>query len=132
MSESIKISKEHGLNPSLVTCFFCGKDKEIALFGRLPHDQEAPHRVMIDYEPCAACKQKFADGVLLIECSETAIADGQRPIQDGAFPTGNYCVVTQDAFTRMFNVDQPPKAVALVDMAVMTAIMKNVESDDSG
>ena len=132
MTKSIKISKEHGLNPSLVVCFFCGADKEIALYGRLPKDQEAPHRVLIDYEPCEECKKKFAEGVLLIECSETPIADGQRPIQDGAYPTGNYAVITADAFARIFNTEQSPKAVALVDCSVLSMIMKHVESDDSG
>lgn len=32
---SIKLSPNHGLNPSIIICPICGKDVSIALFGRL-------------------------------------------------------------------------------------------------
>ena len=34
MSNSIRLHKEHSLNPTLCTCFYCGKETgEIALLG---------------------------------------------------------------------------------------------------
>ena len=34
----ITLSKNHGLNPSMIKCFICGKEHSIALFGRLKGD----------------------------------------------------------------------------------------------
>ena len=50
MSKSIAISPNHGLNPSIPSCFFCGKPKnELVLFGKLKGDAEAPrHFIMED------------------------------------------------------------------------------------
>lgn len=43
MSNSIRLSPKHGLNPSISVCFFCGEDKnEIILPGKLEGDAEAP------------------------------------------------------------------------------------------
>ena len=37
MSDSIKISPKHGVNPTIPRCFFCGKEKNmVALLGRIP------------------------------------------------------------------------------------------------
>ena len=36
MSKSIRLSKEHGVNPTIPICFWCEKDKnEIAMLGKL-------------------------------------------------------------------------------------------------
>ena len=33
---SIKLSPKHGLNPTIATCFYCGKDKnELILAGKI-------------------------------------------------------------------------------------------------
>ena len=41
--KSIRLSKEHGVNPAIPICYFCGEEKnEIVLAGRLPQDVEAP------------------------------------------------------------------------------------------
>ena len=44
MSDSIKVSPKHGLNPTIPQCFWCGKDKsEIALLGKMDkEDSPAP------------------------------------------------------------------------------------------
>ena len=61
MSKSIKISPKHGLNPSISTCFWCGKDKnEIILAGRIKDDAEMPMHAVFDYEPCVECKDNMA------------------------------------------------------------------------
>lgn len=43
--EGILLSENHGLNPSIDTCIFCGKDMGIILFGKLEDDKEAPKKV---------------------------------------------------------------------------------------
>lgn len=102
---SIKLSPKHGVNPCMSKCFFCGGDKGIVLLGKLKGDAEAPHEMVFDYEPCDACKEKFAKGVLLVGVSETC-PDGRPPIskaEDGKelYPTGPYVVATEDFVTRM-------------------------------
>ena len=57
MSDSIRLHPEHGLNPTLCTCFWCGEDTgEIALLGAT-YNGEAPMHLVLNYEPCAACKE---------------------------------------------------------------------------
>ena len=99
MSNSIKLSPKHGVNPTIPVCFFCGEDKnEIALLGhigdlRKHEDIEAPMRMVLDYEPCDHCKEMFSQGVLVIEVTRTPLPDNRPPIAKGAYPTGRHVVV---------------------------------------
>lgn len=65
---SIKLSPKHGLNPTIATCFFCGKDKnELILAGKINrNDDEMPMHTIINYEPCDECKAKMNKGITLI------------------------------------------------------------------
>lgn len=66
---SIRLSEEHGLNPSLIKCFICGENVGIAMNGRLPKDQKAPMYV-INGEICNKCKSIIDNGyIAIIECS---------------------------------------------------------------
>lgn len=68
MSKGIKISEKHGVNPSLVTCFYCGEETgEIALLGKLPKDAEAPKHICTSVAPCEKCAEKYKDYVLMVE-----------------------------------------------------------------
>ena len=102
MSKSIKLSPQHGLNPTIPVCFFCGNEKnEIALLGQIGdrrrgEDFEAPMKMILDFEPCEECQKKFAEGVLLIEVSSTPEYIGM-PIAENAYPTGRYVVVKPEA-----------------------------------
>jgi hypothetical protein len=84
----IPLHKEHGLNPSISLCFFCGKDKEILLFGA-KMKEEAPHQAVYNKEPCEDCKELMSKGVLLIETR-----DGEKA--DNPFRTGRQWVVTRE------------------------------------
>jgi hypothetical protein len=42
MKKDITLSKNYGLNPSIIICPICGKDIGIALFGHIKGDKEAP------------------------------------------------------------------------------------------
>lgn len=104
MSKNIKISKKHGLNPSMDTCFFCGEARGIVLFGALKGDAEAPRNVLLDYEPCDACKAKMSQGTTII--CVTKEDNGNAPIQEGVYPVGPWCVLRAEAAQRIFGTDE--------------------------
>lgn len=103
MSKGIILSPKHGVNPCIPVCFFCGEEKnELAFLGKLPardgdSDPEAPKHLVLDYEPCDKCKEKFSKGVLIIEV--VPYAEDRPSIQKDAYPTGNYAVVKPEALT---------------------------------
>ena len=55
---SLRLSKEHGLNPSLLVCPICGKDIGVALLGA-NGGKKAPYQ-MTSMELCDDCKQIVA------------------------------------------------------------------------
>ena len=102
---SIRLSKKHGLNPTIPRCFFCGESKnEIVLMGALKGDAEAPKNIIMDYEPCDKCKEKFKKGVLIIEVSQLPNVENQPPIQKDAYPTGRYALLKPESLNEPFNV----------------------------
>lgn len=91
------VSKQHGANPTIPICFYCGKDKnEIVLLGKLPKDKKAPMRCLLDYIPCSECQKKMDNGVTLIETAKTPVVNGQPPIAGNEYPTGKWAVVSED------------------------------------
>lgn len=109
MSNGIKISPKHGVNPTLGICAFCGKETgELALLGRIGdgrkgEDFEAPKYSILSYEPCDECKAQWAQGVAIIEVSRYPLSDGQPPISNGAYPTGRVVVVKEEALSGGFH-----------------------------
>ena len=96
----IKLSPKYGVNPCIPMCFFCGNEKnEVALLGKLGgrnEDLEAPRKAVLDYTPCEECQKKFAEGVLLVEVTNSPTYIG-FPIAENAYPTGRYIVVKPEA-----------------------------------
>lgn len=89
MPNGIRLHKQHGLNPTLCTCFYCGQETgEIALLGAA-YDGEAPMHLCTSVEPCASCKEKFKDAVLILE----ARPDERDKLQ----PTGRWVAVKKEA-----------------------------------
>ena len=128
MSKDIKLSPKHGLNPTIPVCFFCGNEKnEIALLGQIGdrrkgEDFEAPMKMILDFEPCDDCKKKFAEGVLLIEVTQSPEYIGM-PIAENAYPTGRYVVVKPEAL----NGDFKAGSKALVLKKDFMAMFSNLE-----
>lgn len=124
MSKGIKLSPKHGLNATIPVCFFCGKEKnEIALLGKIDReDSEAPMKTVLNFEPCDECKEKFAQGVLLIEVTKTPTYIGM-PIAENAYPTGRYVVVKPEAL----NGDFKAGSKALVLQKDFIAMFGNLE-----
>ena len=112
----IKLSREHGVNPTIPICFWCGEEKgEIVLMGhigdyRKGEDFKAPKHMVIDYEPCDKCKAEWEQGVAILEVSHTPMQEGQPPIAEGAYPTGKMVVVREEAL----NGDFPKGSKALM------------------
>ena len=101
---SIRVSKKHGINPCIPLCFWCGKEKnEVALLGTLKGDVEATKSAVLNYEPCDTCKAQMAEGIALIEVTESAI--DRPPIQDKLYPTGAWWVISEDTAKEWFNAD---------------------------
>ena len=93
---SIRLHREHCLNPTILQCFFCGKDKnEIALLGAA-YKGKAPMHMCIDKTPCDECKAMMEQGVLLIR-----VKDGSD--RDNPYRTGPMVVVKVEAAQRIFN-----------------------------
>ena len=82
---NIELSEKHGVNPTLVLCFWCGEERgDIACLGKLPGDKEAPRRCVVDYTPCDSCQEKMNRGITIIENDK----DNK--------PTGRWCVVKEE------------------------------------
>lgn len=121
MAKKPTISEKHGLNPSINVCFFCGKDKEVVLFGKLKNDIKAPKRILADYQPCAECAKMHAKGRLVIEVVTTDT--GSMPIMPGAWPTGRWCVLDKGVATRLFrNSEDKPM---LLEQSLYSAMMQS-------
>lgn len=103
----IKLSPQHGVNPSVTVCFFCGKETGIAMLGKLKGDAKAPRRIVANYTPCDDCKEKHKQGRVIIEATQTQ--NGLPEIQKGIWPTGRWCMVSKENGQKLFNdgVDTP-------------------------
>lgn len=132
MSKVIKFSKEHGLNPTQSVCFFCDKTKGIYFLGKLKSDAKAPKRMLLDYEPCDECAEKFKQGILWIEAAASPIVENQAPIAKGAYPTGRWAVTKEDVLDRLAKANSAgakqfidtvrEKRKAVIDIPLFNAI----------
>lgn len=126
---SIRVSEKHGVNPSLLKCFFCGGDKGIALLGRLKGDVEAPKEIVMDYEPCDKCKENMKLGVTLIEVSEIQPRDSRPPMnaQGGkeVYPLGRWVVIKAEAFSRITQQEWSEGQTCLIDTQVYNMLTSN-------
>jgi hypothetical protein len=113
---NIRLSEKHGINPAVGICFFCMKDKDVILFGKMsaakkakmfpeeknydwqdPQDAEAPRRVCISKEPCSECEKWMEQGVILISVDAKLSSSKEDP-----YRTGGWCVLKDEAIERMF------------------------------
>ena len=100
MKDSIRLSPKHGVNPSLMQCFYCLKDYGVALFGKIGgKDEEAPHKVCFGpgSEPCDDCKKHMDQGIILISVDESKTDDPKNP-----YRTGGWAVVREEMICRVF------------------------------
>lgn len=106
----------HGVNPSMVRCFWCGETKELALFGRLPthraeqmfgednddvrrakkngqQEMEAPREIIMGLQPCTDCPiwKRSSEGCFVVEVTGT---------QEHPKYTGSFTLVRDEAIKR--------------------------------
>lgn len=126
----VRLSRKHGLNPSLDTCFWCGESKAVILFGALRDDKEAPRECVTSFEPCDKCKEGFAQGFLLIEASDAPTARSKREMQRDVYPTGDHWVITTEAAIRIFGEQNCAKGMAFIDRETAIAIGLRQQEDE--
>lgn len=132
----IRLSPEHGLNPTIPVCMFCGKDKDmIALMGKVGkrgEDKKMPMRCVIDYEPCDECKEGMKQGIALIEVTSEQPEDMRPEICKGGYPTGNMVVLKDSAVERIFEEDAKPlieKRMGFIESGLFKHLMGGVSQD---
>lgn len=101
---SIRLHKEHGVNPSLVVCFWCGEGTGVALLGH-NKGKEAPPKIVGSLEFCDACMSRVGDGIIFIEAVTEEPAGGMPEIQEGLYPTGSFTAVKRDAVSNFLTGD---------------------------
>ena len=111
MKDSIRLSEKHGVNPSVETCFVCGNDTGVILFGKLPDDKKAPRSVCIGHI-CDECTETMKVGVFLIEVDLAKTTDKKNP-----WRTGRLSAIRDEAFRRIFGENSPAlkKRLAFVE-----------------
>lgn len=138
---SIKLSKKHGVNPTMGMCMWCnGPTDEIALLGALKGDIEAPKYSVLSYKPCSKCKEIWDKGVALIECTPNEFKDGRPPFtkdSDGnaVYPTGHLFVVKPEAVNRLFmNTEYKAGDIVAIDDIVYNMLQTLFEAskDEEG
>lgn len=114
-NDSIKLSPNHGLNPTIPVCFWCGKEKnEVALMGKMDkQDSAAPKHLVVDYEPCDTCKELFSKGIHVIGVTPKPITQGQFPIMQNPemFPTGSMFVAPKEWMKSFLEENEHPEMV---------------------
>ena len=97
---SARISEKYGVNPSIDTCFICGKDISVVLFGTAYKDEngktaEAPRRVCTG-QLCDDCQKIIDEGGIFF----IAVKDGES----GKTPwrTGQIAALKEEAVQTMF------------------------------
>ena len=106
----IHLHSKHGVNPTMVACYYCGEPKEIMLVGArvkqfkeaglASEDEEMNQKITIDQEPCDDCKKHMEIGIILISVKddETDMCNPYR--------TGKMVVMKEDAIKRILK-DNP-------------------------
>lgn len=108
----IRLSKKYGLNSSIDTCFICGKETNIVLFGTAYRDEngktaEAPMRTCTG-DICDDCKKVIDEGNIFF----IAVQDGKS--SDNPWRTGQICALKEEAVQRIFP-DFPYKKINYIE-----------------
>ena len=119
---SITLSKEHGINPSVDTCFICGKETNLVLFGASYKDEngktaEAP-RTVCTGELCEDCQKVIDEGGIFF----IAVKDGERG--NNPYRTGQIGALKEEAVQRMFP-DFPYKKVNYIEESAYKQIFES-------
>lgn len=121
--DEITLSPKHGLNPSLLKCFACGKAAGIALLGKLKDDEEAPREMTNQNIFCDNCQNVInQDGLLVI-----SVRDGEN--SDNPYRTGKMVGITKEAKERIFK--DIKTNVCYMEDSVFSKLFDIVENEES-
>lgn len=119
---SITISKEYGVNPSVDTCFICGKETNLVLFGTSYKDEngktaEAPMKTCTG-DICDDCKKVIDEGGIFF----IGVKDGERG--NNPYRTGQIGALKEEAVQKMFP-GFPYKKINYIEESAYKQIFEN-------
>jgi hypothetical protein len=130
MSNSLRLHPKYGVNPTVVICYWCGKERgDLALLGAA-YKGEAPRNMCLDYEPCEECRTKMSLGVVIIEVADSPRSEKQIALQEGAYPTGRWVVMTREAAERKWG-EAAAGGKAVMSVADFTSMLPAPEDNDA-
>lgn len=115
-NDKIILHPKYGLNPTIMCCAWCGKEKGIALLGN-SYKEQAPQHMILDIEPCEECKEIFSQGILVAE-----VEDMENPYPKRFF------VATEDIVRQIF-ADIPDKQFNEMIKKKAIFVMKGILPD---
>lgn len=109
----IKVSKEHGLNPSIGVCPLCGNENgEIYLLGHQPGDKKAPMYVQHpNGSTCKTCTDYKEKGIVLV-----IVEEGSNKKQPNR--TGKIVVIKEEAAAKIFGDDVLKHRAAFIEKTI--------------
>ena len=118
----IKVSEKYGINPSVDTCFICGKETNVVLLGTSYKDEngktaEAPRKVSTG-QLCDNCQKVIDEGGIFF----IAIKDGESG--NNPYRTGQIVALKEEAVQRMFP-DFPYKKINYMEESAYKQIFEN-------
>ena len=119
---SITLSEKYGVNPSVDTCFICGKETSLVLFGESYKDEngktaEAP-RTVCSGGLCDTCQKVIDEGGIFF------IADKNGERVCNHYRTGQIGALKEEAVQRMFP-DFPYKKINYIEESAYKQIFEN-------
>ncbi len=114
----INLNDYRNSKPKAGVCFFCKK-----ITGYVPKNANSINATF-NYEPCRECKEKWEQGVPVLEMSEKPLIDGQPPLEEGmdGYPTGRYMVINREAL----DVDEDTNIVLMLQ-SDFEAVLKEAQ-----
>ena len=118
----IKVSEKYGVNPSVDTCFICGKETDVVLFGTSYKDKngktaEAPRKVCTG-QLCDNCQKVIDEGGIFF----IAVKDGESG--NNPYRTGQIGALKEEAVQRIFP-DFPYKKINYIEENAYKQIFEN-------
>lgn len=118
----IKVSEKYGVNPSVDTCFICGKETNVVLFGASYKDKngktaEAPRRVCTG-QLCDNCQKVINEGGIFF----IAVKDGESG--NNPWRTGQITAIKEEAVQRIFT-DFPYKKINYIEESAYKQIFES-------
>lgn len=111
---------EHGVNPSMFRCFYCGESVGVVLFGAALKEQAPSDVGVIDMEPCPKCAAAMEHGIILIVVRDGEMLHDEaahkrhkrehhsKPYIPNPYRTGPILALKDEFFLRMGMADDNP------------------------